>query len=112
MKAGPRACDDFPAHQRHILERANTLMSSTPQPPPSGSYAAAAQPLATATLIKTDAAGLVAGDVEIATPTGALPAYRAAPDRPGPHPVILVVQEIFGLHEHIKDVTRRLAKLG
>jgi carboxymethylenebutenolidase len=87
-------------------------MSSTQAPPPSGSYAAAAQPLAIATLIKTDATGLIAGDVQISTSTGALPAYRAAPDRPGPHPVILVVQEIFGLHEHIQDVTRRLAKLG
>jgi carboxymethylenebutenolidase len=41
-----------------------------------------------------------------------MPAYRAAPAKGGPFPVILVVQEIFGVHEHIKDLCRRLAKLG
>src|SRR5439155_21326092 len=43
---------------------------------------------------------------------GTIPAYRAMPDRGGPFPVVLVVQEIFGVHEHIKDVCRRFAKLG
>ena len=43
---------------------------------------------------------------------GEIPAYRAMPDKGGPFPVVLVVQEIFGVHEHIKDVCRRFAKLG
>jgi len=43
---------------------------------------------------------------------GTIPAYRAMPSTGGPFPVILVVQEIFGVHEHIKDICRRLAKLG
>ncbi|RQP24634.1 dienelactone hydrolase family protein [Piscinibacter terrae] len=93
-------------------------MSSTQQPPnpasppSSSSYAAAVRPPNTMAVIRTDTAGLVAEDVKITTATGVLPAYRAAPDRPGPHPVVLVVQEIFGLHEYIRDVARRLAKLG
>jgi carboxymethylenebutenolidase len=76
------------------------------------SFAAAAQPVQTTSLIHTDSAGLDAGEVRIPTPTGVLPAYQAKPNRPGPHPIILVVQEIFGVHEHIRDVARRLAKLG
>jgi carboxymethylenebutenolidase len=50
--------------------------------------------------------------VQIPTTRGSLPGYRSAPTRRGPHPIVLVVQEIFGVHEHIRDVTRRLAKLG
>jgi carboxymethylenebutenolidase len=90
-------------------------MSSSQQPPstpPSPSYAAAVRPPNTLAVIKTDTTGLVTEDVKITTRTGVLPAYFAAPDRPGPHPVVLVVQEIFGLHEYIRDVARRLAKLG
>ena len=75
-------------------------------------FASAATPLCEDTLIITDTAGLLAGDVEVPAADRSIPAYRAAPDTPGAHPVILVVQEIFGLHEHIKDVCRRLAKLG
>lgn len=62
--------------------------------------------------ITTDAKGLVAGEVGIPVADGKIPAYRAMPDKPGKHPVLLVVQEIFGVHEHIKDVCRRYAKLG
>jgi carboxymethylenebutenolidase len=50
--------------------------------------------------------------VKIQTMTGPVPAYRAMPEKGGKLPVVLVVQEIFGVHEHIKDVCRRLAKLG
>ena len=74
-------------------------------------YAKMVQPIA-ATAIATDDKGLIAGEVKVETMTGAVPAYRAAPDRNGRHPLVLVVQEIFGVHEHIKDVCRRLAKLG
>ncbi len=78
----------------------------------SKTFAPASQPVQTGTVRHTDSHGLVAGDIEISTPTGPIPGYRAAPELRGPHPVVLVVQEIFGLHEHIKDVTRRLAKAG
>jgi carboxymethylenebutenolidase len=62
--------------------------------------------------ITTSAAGLVAGEVQVPTHDGAMPAYRVMPATGGPFPVILVVQEIFGVHEHIKDVCRRLATNG
>ena len=74
-------------------------------------FAKIVQPIA-ATTITTDTQGLVAGEVKIQTMTGPVPAYRALPEKGGKLPVVLVVQEIFGVHEHIKDVCRRLAKLG
>jgi carboxymethylenebutenolidase len=74
-------------------------------------YARIVQPIAS-TAISTDTNGLVAGEVKIQTMTGPVPAYRAMPEKGGKLPVVLVVQEIFGVHEHIKDVCRRLAKLG
>jgi carboxymethylenebutenolidase len=75
-------------------------------------FAAAVQPVCAQTMIVTDSQGLVAGMVEITVPGGKLPAYQARPVSGGPFPTVLVVQEIFGVHEHIKDVCRRLAKLG
>ncbi|MGI8981097.1 MAG: dienelactone hydrolase family protein [Pirellulaceae bacterium] len=74
-------------------------------------FALAVQPVSAET-IKTDAEGLEAGEVKIPTKDGEMPAYRAAPKKGDSFPVVLVVQEIFGVHEHIKDVCRRLAKLG
>jgi carboxymethylenebutenolidase len=74
-------------------------------------FAAAVQPVAAAT-ITTDSTGLEAGEVKIPTEDGTMPAYRAMPASGGPFPVVLVVEEIFGVHEHIKDVCRRFAKLG
>ena len=62
--------------------------------------------------IHTDTAGLSAGPIEVPTLDGKLPAYAAMPAAGGPFPVILVIEEIFGVHEYIKDVCRRLAKLG
>ena len=76
-----------------------------------GGFALAVQPVSAET-ITTDTAGLQAGEVKIETSDGTMPAYRAMPKGPGPFPVVLVVQEIFGVHEHIKDICRRLAKLG
>ncbi|MEN3209290.1 dienelactone hydrolase family protein [Methylorubrum populi] len=75
-------------------------------------FAMAMQPVAAQSTITTDTNGLTAGEVKIPTRDGAIPAYRAMPAEGGPFPTILVVQEIFGVHEHIKDVCRRLAKLG
>jgi len=74
-------------------------------------FAKLVQPIASTT-ITTDTQGLVAGEVRLNTMTGVIPAYRAHPDKNGKFPVVLVVQEIFGVHEHIKDVCRRLAKQG
>src|SRR5438094_1225668 len=74
-------------------------------------FALAVQPVAADT-ITTDAKGLEAGEVKIPVKGGEVPAYRAMPEDGGPFPVVLVVQEIFGVHEHIKDICRRFAKLG
>jgi carboxymethylenebutenolidase len=74
-------------------------------------FALAVQPVSAQT-IATDTNGLEAGEVKIPASDGQIPAYRAMPAAGGPFPVVLVVQEIFGVHEHIKDICRRLAKLG
>src|ERR671924_337806 len=75
-------------------------------------FAMAVEPVAAQTVVTTDASGLEAGEIKIKTSDGEIPAYRAMSAGGGPFPVVLVVQEIFGVHEHIKDVCRRLAKLG
>ena len=62
--------------------------------------------------ITTSAEGLVAGEVKVPVSDGDIPAYRAMPATGSNFPVVLVVQEIFGVHEHIKDVCRRIAKAG
>ncbi len=62
--------------------------------------------------ITTDTQGLVTGDVEVRTADGHMPAYFARPDGSGPFPLVLVNEEVFGVHHYIMDVCRRLAKLG
>jgi carboxymethylenebutenolidase len=62
--------------------------------------------------IQTDSKGIDAGETQIPTNDGKLPAYFAKPLGKGPFPVVLVNEEIFGVHEYIKDVCRRLAKAG
>ena len=62
--------------------------------------------------IKTDTQGLTAGDAKVAVAGGDMPVYYARPADVANPPVILVAMEIFGLHEYIRDVTRRLGKLG
>ncbi|MCT7950677.1 dienelactone hydrolase family protein [Ancylothrix sp. C2] len=74
-------------------------------------FAVAAGPISAQT-IKTDSEGLIAGEVKIPVEDGEIPAYRAMPASGNSFPVVLVVQEIFGVHEHIQDVCRRFAKLG
>ena len=74
-------------------------------------YTLAAGPVR-ADAIKTDTGGLTAGDAKIKVADGEMPGYFARPAGVGNPPVVLVAMEIFGLHEYIKDVTRRLAKLG
>lgn len=74
-------------------------------------FALAVQPVSAQT-ITTDTKGLIAGEMKIPTSDGEIPAYRAMPATGTSFPVALVVQEIFGVHEHIKDVCRRFGKLG
>lgn len=65
-----------------------------------------------AQVIRTDNAGIEAGEVRIPAGDGPMPGYRAVPEGAGPFPVVLVIEEIFGVHDYIKDVCRRLAKAG
>jgi carboxymethylenebutenolidase len=74
-------------------------------------FAIAVQPISAKT-ITTDHKGIIAGEVKIPVKDGIIPAYRARPTFGKDFPVILVVQEIFGVHAYIQDVCRRLAKLG
>ncbi|HET6377628.1 MAG TPA: dienelactone hydrolase family protein [Methylocella sp.] len=74
-------------------------------------YTLAAGPVRAAA-IRTDAEGLDAGLAKVTVPGGEMPVYFAKPQGAASPPIILVAMEVFGLHEHIKDVTRRLAKLG
>jgi len=74
-------------------------------------FTLAAGPLNAAAIV-TDTRGLDAGEVSVAVSDGRIPAYRARPEGRKHAPVVLVVQEIFGVHEHIKDLCRRFAKLG
>src|SRR5579871_2817087 len=62
--------------------------------------------------IVTDTEGLTTGDARVPTADGKIPAYWAKPSREGLLPVVLVVQEIFGVNDYIRDVCRRLAKQG
>ena len=74
-------------------------------------FALAVLPVSAQT-ITTDSTHLIAGEVSIPTTDGPIPAYRAMPATGNSFPVVLVVQEILGVHEHIRDICRRFAKLG
>ncbi len=75
-------------------------------------FALAVQPVHAQTVITTDSGGLEVGDAAIAVAGGDLPVYFARPAVGARLPTVLVVQEIFGVHEHIRDLCRRLAKAG
>lgn len=79
-----------------------------------GGFAAAVAPVGQllAQVVKTDTEGLTAGMVKISTPQGEIPAYRAMPAGKTKLPTILIIQEVFGVHEYIQDTARRFAKLG
>lgn len=78
-----------------------------------GTFAAAVEPICAQTKVTTDSTGLIAGEIKIQTGNGEIPAYRAMPDKKGKKfPVVLVVHEIFGVHEWIQDICRRFAKAG
>ena len=74
-------------------------------------FALAVQPVSAQT-ITTNTDGITAGEVKVAVSDGEMPAYRAFPNKGKNFPIVLVIQEIFGVHEHIKDLCRRLAKKG
>ena len=74
-------------------------------------FCAAVAP-AWAQVVTTSAEGLVAGEVKVAAGGAEIPAYRAYPASGDKFPTVLVIHEIFGVHEHIKDVCRRFAKAG
>lgn len=75
-------------------------------------FALAVQPVMAQTAIRTDDAGLLVGEVRVPVKDGQMVAYRAQPQGAKKAPVVLVISEIFGVHDYIKDTCRRLAKLG
>jgi carboxymethylenebutenolidase len=78
----------------------------------SAGFAAAVTPVVAQTMIVTDTQGLIAGEVKIPAKGGDMVAYRAMPAGKSGLATVLVVQEVFGVHEHIKDMCRRFAKGG
>jgi carboxymethylenebutenolidase len=75
-------------------------------------FALSMRPVSAQTVITTDTSGLTAGEVKIPVKGGEMPAYQAMPDKGGPFPTVLVIHEAWGVHEHIRDICRRLAKAG
>lgn len=75
-------------------------------------FALAAGPAIAQTAIKTPESGLQVGAAQIPVEGGNMPAYFAAPKKAGMHAAVIVVPEIWGMHEYQKDICRRLAKLG
>lgn len=96
----------FPAVASQTLGRRGFLTASL-----ATGFAVAARPVL-AQVIHTDSEGLVADEIRIPVAGGMMPGYHAYPAGGGSFPTIVVIQEIFGVHEHIRDVVRRLAKLG
>lgn len=88
----------------HLSRRGLTLALT-------GGYAVAAWS-AQAQPVKTDAQGIVTATVQLPAPDRQIPGYLARPAGRGRHPAVLVVSEVFGVHEYIKDICRRLAKAG
>jgi carboxymethylenebutenolidase len=97
------------AHQVDPLSRRGFFMAASAAA--AAGYTLAAGPVR-ADAIQTDTNGLTVGDAKVKVPDGDMPVYYARPANVANPPVILVAMEIFGLHEYIKDVTRRLGKLG
>ena len=94
-------------HPATTFDRRGFLMTSL-----GAGFALAAQPVMAQSVITTDSDGLLAGEIKVPVSDGEMIAYRAAPKDARNAPVVLVVSEIFGVHEHIADVCRRFAKLG
>src|SRR5215467_8659348 len=97
------------AHQVDPLSRRGFFMAASAAA--AAGYTLAAGPVR-ADAIKTDTSGPTAGEAKVKVSDGEMPVYYARPANVANPPVILVAMEIFGLHEYIKDVTRRLGHLG
>jgi carboxymethylenebutenolidase len=111
MNIHPRMMQDIEglAHQVSPLSRRGFFMSASAAA--AAGYTLAAGPV-NAQAITTNTAGLTVGDGKAKVADGEMPVYFAKPANATNPPVIIVAMEIFGLHEYIRDVTRRLAKLG
>ena len=111
MSAQPKLMSDIEglAHQVDPLSRRGFFLTASAAT--AAGYTLAAGPVR-ADAIHTDSAGLTVGDAKVKVSDGEMPVYWARPANAQNPPVILVAMEIFGLHEYIKDVTRRLGKLG
>ncbi len=90
-----------------IQDRRSFLVTSL-----AAGFALATQPVMAQTAIRTDASGLNEGEVRVPVSDGEVVAYRARPAGVEQPPVVLLVSEIFGVHEYIRDTARRLAKQG
>jgi carboxymethylenebutenolidase len=111
MPAQPKLASDIEglAHQVDPLSRRGFFMTASAAT--AAGYTLAAGPVR-AEAIHTDTSGLTVGDAKVKVSDGEMPVYYAKPANAQNPPVVLVAMEIFGLHEYIKDVTRRLGKLG
>jgi carboxymethylenebutenolidase len=111
MSAQPQLASDLEGLARQVdpLSRRGFFMTASAAA--AAGYTLAAGPVR-ADAIKTDTSGLTAGEAKVKVSDGEMPVYYARPANVANPPVILVAMEIFGLHEYIKDVTRRLGKLG
>jgi carboxymethylenebutenolidase len=111
MSAQPKLTSDIEglAHQVDPLSRRGFFLTASAAT--AAGYTLAAGPVR-ADAIHTDSVGLTVGDAKVKVSDGEMPVYYARPANAQNPPVILVAMEIFGLHEYIKDVTRRLGKLG
>jgi carboxymethylenebutenolidase len=108
--------------QTNWIQDTRALLNSKDESPPTRrlalqtalglGYAASAMPLVAQTAIQTSGEGLIEGEVTIDVNGFKMPAYRSAPKGKTNLPVVLVISEIFGVHEYIADVTRRFAKAG
>ena len=101
MADGSTGLKDFPLARRGMMM--SSLITGLTM---ATAHGAAAQ------VIHTDTTGINAGEVKIPVADGTLPGYFARPQGAGPFPTVLVIEEIFGVHEHIKDMCRRFAKIG
>jgi carboxymethylenebutenolidase len=111
MSAQPKVMPDVEglAHQVDPLSRRGFFMTASAAA--AAGYTLAAGPVR-AQAVQTDTSGLTVGDAKVKVPEGDMPVYYARPANAQNPPVILVAMEVFGLHEYIRDVTRRLAKAG
>jgi carboxymethylenebutenolidase len=111
MSAQPKLMSDIEglAHQVDPLSRRGFFLTASAAT--AAGYTLAAGPVR-ADAIQTDSASLTTGEAKVKVSDGEMPVYYARPANAQNPPVILVAMEIFGLHEYIKDVTRRLGKLG